>query len=296
MSRPLHGRAPDGPVVPASAGGPPARQRSDGRVSLAVGPIGDAGPTRIRDLSESGPARLRFPRGPGAPEAVLVNTAGGVACGDRFAVSLDLAPNADLVFTTTAAEKIYRSDGPESRIVNAVRLGEGARLAWLPQETILFDRARVRRCFEADLSPGAGLLAVEIVAFGRLASAERIAQGLFEDVWRVRRAGRLVYADTVRLDGPVGDLLDRAAIGGGARACATVLDCSPEAETRLEEARAHLDAAFAPRITGGIAAASAWNGHLAVRALAPAVGSLRAALARFLAAYRGAPMPRVWQS
>jgi len=270
-----------------------ARQRSVGAIRLVVGPAGEGGGTGLRDLAESGPSRLRFPRVGGAPEAVLVNTAGGIACGDAFTVDLHLAPGSDLVFTTTAAEKVYRSDGAESLIDNRATLGEGARLAWLPQETILFDRARLRRLFAVDLAPGAGLLAVEIVAFGRGTRRERITGGLFADAWRVRRAGRLVYADTALLEGPVSDLLDRRAVGGGAGATGLVLDLSPGAEGRLEEAR-HLLARDMGE--GCEAALSAWNGHLVLRALGPAVGPLREGLARFLAAYRGLPMPRVWQT
>ena len=279
---------PDPP--PADA---PARQRSNGKVWLRAGPAGGTGPTRILDLAESGPSRLRFPRQEGALEAILVNTAGGVACGDAFAITLDLAPEADLVLSTTAAEKIYRSDGPVSRIDNRIALAAGARLAWLPQETILFDQARVRRRFEADLAEGAALIAVEIVAFGRAARGERIVGGQFADAWRVRRAGRLIYADSLELDGPISDLLTRPAIGGGARACATLLDFSVGAEARLEEARAGLEKAAAPGIE---AAASAWNGHLVIRALADGVGPLRSLVARFLTEYRARPMPRVWQS
>lgn len=270
----------------------PARQRSDGRVRLRAGPVGADGATRILDLAESGPSRLRFPRGEGNLEAVLVNTAGGVACGDTFSIALELEPAADLTLTTTAAEKIYRSDGPVSRIENCLRLGAGARLAWLPQETILFDQARVRRRFEADLAAGASLLAVEIVAFGRAARGERIAAGLFEDSWRVRRAGQLAYADNLRIEGPVSDLLARPAIGGGACACATLLDVSDGAEGRLEDARALLATVDHAGIE---AAASAWNGHLVVRSLARGVGPLRTLMARFLVGYRGLPMPRVWQ-
>lgn len=276
----------------ASASAAPARQRSVGRVALvAVGP----GPARLRDLAEAGPLRLRFPRRHGADEteAVLVNTAGGVACGDRFSVAIDLAAEARLCFTSTAAEKLYRSDGPVSLIENRVRLGAGARLAWLPQETILFDRTRVRRRFEADLAPDAALLIFEAVAFGRTARGETLGAALFEDAWRVRRAGRLVYADTLRLDGAVGTLLARPAIGGGAAACATLLDLSPGAEDRLEEVRRLLDGAATLGVEVG---ASAWNGHLVVRMLAPAIGPLRGLAARFLEAYRRAPLPRVWQS
>ncbi|MHB2209222.1 urease accessory protein UreD [Methylobacterium sp. CM6257] len=289
----MHGHVTAPPLSRPATEAAPARQRSNGRVRLRAGPASTGGSTRILDLSESGPSRLRFPRGEGALEAVLVNTAGGVACGDAFAIELDLAPGADLVLTTTAAEKIYRSDGPVSRIQNRLALGEGARLAWLPQETILFDRARVRRHFEADLAQGAALIAVEIVVFGRAAHGERIADGLFADAWRVRRAGRLTYADSFVLEGPIGDLLARPAIGGGARACATLLDASDGAQTCLEEARSLLAEADIPGIE---AAASAWNGNLVVRALSAEIGPLRGLVAGFLAGYRRLPMPRVWQS
>ncbi|MFD1354212.1 urease accessory protein UreD [Methylorubrum suomiense] len=272
---------------------PPSRQRSRGQIDLHVGPATANGPTRLKDLAESGPSRLRFPREAGTMEGILVNNAGGIACGDAFSVSARLDPGAALVLTTVAAEKVYRSDGPVSHVHNRLDLGAGARLAWLPQETILFDRARLRRNFEADLAGDAGLLIAEIVAFGRVARGETLQEALFEDVWRVRRGGRLVYADTVRLEGRVSDLLARSAIGGGARAMGTILDVSPGAEGRIEEARACLEAAN-PGVTE--AAASAWNGHLALRFLGPEVGALRGLAARFLTAYRGVPMPRVWQT
>lgn len=273
----------------------PSRQRSHGVVRLRVAPAGGVGgPTRIVDLAEGGPLRLRCPRQGSERmlEGVLVNTGGGIACGDRFEVSVTVEAEGACLLTTTAAEKIYRSDGPCAEIVNRVGLGPGARLDWLPQETILFDEARLTRRFEADLSPDASLLVAEIAVFGRAARGERLRQALFEDVWRIRRDGRLVYADQLRLDGGVSDLMKRRAIGGGAGAVATLLDLSPGAEARLDEARTLLDA----MPEGLEAGASAWNGHLAVRMLAPLVSPLREGAARFLAAWRGAPMPRVWQS
>ena len=259
------------------------------------------GADSVRDLYEAGPLRLRLPRSreaarEAAREAILVNTAGGIACGDVFETSVDLLPRAALVLTTTAAEKIYRSDGPTSTILNRARLGAGARLAWLPQETILYDRARLRRRFEADLAVDAGLLVAEIVAFGRAARGERMSEGLFEDHWRIRRDGRLTYADAVRLEGSIVDHLVRTAIGGGAGACGTIIDLSPEAEGRLDEARALLESAGANGSGPVSAGASAWNGHLALRLLAPDVSRLRAVAARFLEAYRGAALPRVWQA
>ncbi|GEP11225.1 Urease accessory protein UreD [Methylobacterium gnaphalii] len=270
---------------------PPVRQRSQGNVSLTIGDFG--GRSRVRDLSEAGPLRLRFPNvGDGTLEGIQVNTAGGVACGDHFETVLDLHPGTAFVLTTTAAEKIYKSDGPTSTIVNRATVAAGATLAWLPQETILFDRSRLRRRFEADLAGDAGLLVVELVAFGRTAHGERLNDAMFEDVWRIRRDGHLTYADTLRFDGPIEAMLARSAICGGARALGTIIDLSPGAESRLDEARALIGEA-GQEIEAG---ASAWNGHLAIRLLGPAIGSLRVHVARFLAAYRGTPMPRVWQT
>lgn len=264
-------------------------------VQLRARSIGGA--TRVSDLHESGPLRVRFPktRTPDL-QGILVNSAGGIACGDAFETSVFLDTDSRFLLTTTAAEKIYRSDGPVSTILNRVEIASGARLVWLPQETILFDDARLSRRFEADLAEDAELLIGEIIVFGRAAHGESISDGQFHDAWRVRRAGRLVYADALRFDGPIGALMQRSAIGGGARALATIVDFAALAESRLDEARALLESAGA-NATGGVeAGASAWNGHLVIRALAPDVGAIRTVLARFLTAYRGEPMPRVWQS
>ena len=181
-----------------------------------------------------------------------------------------------------------------TRLATQLRAGPGARLAWLPQETILFDGVQLERTLAAEVAEDAALTLFEAVVFGRAARGERVVRGRLTDAWRVARAGRLVYADGLHLDGPVADLLDRPALGGGNAALATLLHVAPDAEARLEAARALLAALPAEwRCETG---ASAWNGLLAVRFLGPTIGPLRAAAARFLAAFRGAPMPRVWQS
>lgn len=272
---------------------PPVRQRSDGRVHLRVGRIGSE--TRILDIAEAGPLRVRLPRGPAGPcEAVLLNSAGGIACGDSFAVSAEVGPGAGLVLTTTAAEKIYRSDGPRTTIATHLAVAPGGHLAFLPQETILFDRVNLHRSLTVDLEGDAGFLAFEAVTFGRVARDERITAGHFQDHWRIRRDGRLAYADSVRLDGAMSDALARAAIGGHARAMATLVDATPGAEGRLDEMRALLDGAMPPE--GVTAAASAWNGHLVVRILGADPAALRRLAQAVLVAYRGVPLPRVWQT
>ena len=101
----------------------------------------------------------------------------------------------------------------------AVTVGEGATLDWLPQETIVFQGARLKRRTVADVAAGGSLLACEMVVLGRAASGERFTSGLLLDAWSVRRAGKLAWTDTLRVEGetPTG------AGFGEANALATVI-------------------------------------------------------------------------
>lgn len=265
----------------------PRRQRSQGLVRLAVSRMGAA--TGVADVAEDGALRVRMPRVAGAAvEAVFVNTAGGVCSGDQFRISVEAGAGAQVTLATPAAEKIYRSDGDTAHIDVALTVGAGGELHWLPQETLLFDQARLVRRFHVDLDPQARFLAFEALAFGRVARGEVMASGHLEDHWQVRRGGGLVYADALRLSGPIAQLLQRPAIAAGNRALATLLYVAPDAETRLDEARGLMEAARSE------CGASAWNGLLAARWLAPDIETLRRDAVAFLTAFRGAPMPRVW--
>jgi urease accessory protein len=267
----------------------PARQRAEGRVAIAATRHGPA--TRASRVAEAGSLRVRMPRVPGPTlEAVLINTGGGIACGDRFSVDVSVGEGAELMLTTPAAERAYSSDGPTATIDVRLSLADHASLAWLPQETILFDRARLRASLDAEIGPSAQLLLFAAFVFGRSARGERVAQGFLEDRWRIRRGGELILAETLRLSGPIDALLERPAIAGGARAFASLVYVAPDAESRLEEARAILGGA------SGQCGASAWNGLLAVRFLAAEIESLRRDAMHLLTAFRGRPLPRVWQS
>nr|WP_201830261.1 urease accessory protein UreD [Microvirga zambiensis] len=268
----------------------PQRQRAVGRVAFSATELG--GRTRPARIEESGSMRIRLPKGEGfGIDAVLVNTAGGIACGDRFSVEIEARAGASVTVATPAAEKVYRSDGPVAELNVNLALHDNARLDWIPQETILFDRARLLRRLDVRMPETAHLTLFEAAVFGREARAERIEDGLFEDRWRIRRGDRLIYADTLRLDGPIADLLSKPVVGRGARAFATLIHVSPDAEARLDSLRESLSS-----IAGCDAAASAWNGLLAVRFCAERIEVLRRAVIPFLVAFRGEPLPRVWLS
>lgn len=245
------------------------------------------GATRRGALHESGSLRVRFPSPEGEGlSGVFVNTAGGVAGGDRFDIEISAADAARLTLTTAAAEKIYRATGAPALLNISLKAATGAHLSWLPQETILFDRARVHRRFDIELDDAASLLLCEIVVFGRTAMGERMEQGEFVDRWRLSRGGRLVFAETVRLDGDIGAKLARPAVAKGGAAIGTAL-IVPGDEALIERIREGADS------FSGEVGISAWNGFAMARFCAQDAARLRADMMAVLAR-TGAALPRLW--
>jgi urease accessory protein len=262
------------------------RNRAVGRIGLAVDAV--AGATRRRGVDEQGSLRVRFPHTDADElEAVIINTAGGIAGGDRFDIAISVADQARLVVTTAAAEKIYRSPGPEATIAIRLDAGRGAALRWLPQETILFDRARLSRRIDVELADDASLLLVEGVVLGRTAMSEIVREGQFVDRWRVRCGGRLVFAETMRLDGPIAQMLAEKAVAGGGVALAAVL-MVPGDERQVTAVRALGDR------LGGEVGISSWNGFALARLCARDGAVLRRDLATVVTALLGRPLPRLW--
>lgn len=274
----------------------PVERRGSGRVLVEV--RGDSGRTVRGRIEEEGFARVRFPlsgRRGAALEAVMINTGGGLAGGDRSQTVLHALEAAQFVVTTQAAEKIYRSDGAVSRIDVDLSVAAGASLDWMPQATIVFDGARIERSITAEVAPNARLLLVEPVILGRTARGERLSHGLLFDRWRIRRGGRLVYADGLQLDGDIAATLDRRATLGGWAAFTTILLVAPDAEGRLEAVRAALG--LPDELPGNLdAGASAWDGMLSIRLLARDGAPLEAAIRRVVGALGIAEIPRIWHS
>src|SRR5262249_29066933 len=154
--------------------------------------------TRIEDVFERSPIRIMFPRtGHGAvEEAVLINTAGGIAGGDRLECSVAALPDASIGVALQGAEKVYRAVNEPARDAPRLKAHESARLAWLPQETIVFNWARLHRTTQIELFSGSELLALEWLVLGRAAHAELVIGGSITDNWRVKKDGRLIWADS----------------------------------------------------------------------------------------------------
>jgi urease accessory protein len=263
----------------------PRLQRASGQSRVAF--ARRDGQTRLTDLYQRDPCRILFPDPePGEPpQAVLVTTSGGVTGGDSLTMAIEVGPGAEAVAATQAAEKIYRAAGSDPCTMDiAVTVGKGATLDWLPQETIVFQGARLKRRTVADVAPGGSLLACEMVVLGRAASGERFTSGLLLDAWSVRRAGKLTWTDTLRVEGetPAG------AGFGAANALATIIGVWDQPQARFETARSLLEKA--DQVRAGV---SLVNGIVVARLLGEAT-AVRTATTSFLGDFRGRRLPRVW--
>lgn len=266
-----------------------SHQRARGGLHVSFKRRGAA--TVLDGLRQEGCLKVRFPR-PGEPGewagAVTLNSAGGVAGGDRLVTSVIAGPGTEATVATQAAERIYRAlPGATADIRTTLRVAPGAALEWLPQETILFDRCALDRSLHIDLAADARFLGVEALVFGRTAMDEQVHEARLHDRVILRRDGRIVLFDAVRQHGPLAARLARPATAAGARAVATIVHAAPDAAARLGPLRAAL-AAFE-------AGASAFDGLLVARILAPDGAALREALVTGLNILRGGRrLPRVW--
>ena len=264
-------------------------ERARGEVCLGV--ARREGRHRVAVLRQAGCGRLLFPAiAAGDPlEAVIVNTGGGLTGGDRFEAVVTVELGAKVLLTTQACEKIYRSSGETAQVSTHLKAAAGASLAWLPQETILFDKAKLHRTLTIEIEEGTTLLAMEAVLLGRLASGESLTAGTFRDSWRLRRGGRLVFAEEMALEGDVAARIAPRATLNGAGAYATILLAAADAPERLAAARELLNN---EAIEGGV---STFDGLCVARLVAQDGAALRRTLVPLLKTL-GGELPRVWHN
>jgi urease accessory protein len=257
-------------------------QRSKGSASVSFATV-DARCV-LRDLRQQGSAKVITLPG---PEVVFLNTSGGLTGGDRLGYALQVGAGGRVTATTQTAERIYRSTSGAAKIEISLDVGAGGHLDWLPQETIIFDRAQARRRTIITLGAGASCLMAETVVLGRAAMGEQVQTLAFHDWREVRHGGKPLHLEVLALDDT--RLQSQAAGLGGQRAFASVVMIGAAAQDALPRARATLTD---PDVR---AAASAMPGRLLVRLMAPDGWPLRRQMVRLLAALRPQPLPRVWQ-
>jgi urease accessory protein len=257
-----------------------ALQRAEGTCRIVAD--GAAHGTRIMDLYQKSPIRVLFPRTgeDRVQEAVLVNTSGGVAGGDSLESTVTALSGAAIAVTTQAAEKIYRALDQSARISTKLNVGNGAKLAWLPQETIIFNGARLCRRTEIEISPGSELLALECLVLGRAARDEKLSSGAIIDAWQVSKTGRLQWGETFRLTGDIFSQLSRKALLQDSKALATLIYFGPDLGERLQLIRTQsisFDCQCGATLVGGmvvarLAARSSFELKAALRNLLQGLG------------------------
>jgi urease accessory protein len=251
-------------------------QRADGCGRVVL--IGSENGTRIEDVFERSPIRIMFPRTGhrAVEEAVLINTAGGIAGGDQLECSVAALPGASIAVTSQAAEKVYRALYEPARIATRLKAQESAKLAWLPQETIVFNRARLHRATEIELFFGAELLALEWLVLGRAAHGEVVVGGNITDSWRVKIDGRLIWADSFRITDEIFPHVTRKALLANCKAVATLIYFGPYLEKRLDFLREIIPS------LGCNCAVTLASGLIVVRFAAEESSDLKLALRNFL--------------
>jgi urease accessory protein len=268
------------------------RAEGSGRIVLSYSDKG----TRIVDVFQRAPIRIMFPRtaGGAVEEAVLINTAGGIAGGDRLETGVTALANSSIAVTSQAAEKVYRALNEPARITTRLRAYEVAKLAWLPQETIVFNRGRLCRETDIELSSTAELLALEWLVLGRTAHGEDMVGGHITDSWRVKKDDRLIWADSFRITDEIFAHLHRKALLSNCRAVGTLIYSGPDTDARLDFLRDVV------RSLECQCAATSVGGLIIVRFAARTLYDLRVALQNFLEQFSrelgGGPfrVPKMW--
>jgi urease accessory protein len=233
-------------------------------------------------------------RGARVEEAVVVNTAGGIAGGDRLETSVTVLANASVTVTSQAAERVYRALSEPALIDTRLKLRQAARLAWLPQETIVYNGARMRRNTEVEISAGVEMLALEWLVLGRAAHGEDIVGGQIIDGWQVKLDGRLIWADRFRATDDVFPRLRSPALLADFKAIGTLIYFGRDAEAWVQFVRAlapQLPCHCVTTIVSGLVIA-----RLAARDAAELKAGLREILLNFDRTQARGPfrVPKMW--
>ena len=264
---------------------------------------GGAPRTIAHDLHH-GPLRVLqrlYPEGDAVCHHVLVHPPGGIVGGDVLAVDATLAEGSHALLTTPGATRFYRSAGPLAEQRVTAHLAPGARLEWLPLETIAYPRCRADNRLAFHLAPGAQMIGWDLLALGLPATGEPWDAGDFlqrielPGVWLEH--GRLRGDDRLLLDSPLG------LAGHTVLATLWLADGGPLGRERTEAltdaARALADASALPATVG---VSAPHESLLVLRALGTQVEPVMALLQQVWATWRqahwglAACAPRVWRT
>lgn len=158
-----------------------------------------------------GPLRVLqslYPESPAVCHHVLVHPPGGIVGGDRLELDLALGEGTHALLSTPGATRFYRSAGATAQQSVHARLDDGARLEWLPLETLCHRGALAENRLRFELAGGAETIGWDVLALGLPASGEVFDRGRFlqqielPGAWLER--GVVDGEDALLLDSPLG--------------------------------------------------------------------------------------------
>jgi urease accessory protein len=267
---------------------PPVLQRSVGELDVRFRLRGHL--TVLDHLRQSGCLKARFPQPthPSWVDVATLNISGGIAGGDALIQRFYLGPSTRVTIATQAPERIYRArcEDMPAGVQASIEIAEGAAAEWLPQETILFNGAALRRSLRVNLHDRGRFLGIEALVFGRLSMGEAVHELSLQDTISITRRGRKLLHDVSRIHGDAAELLSRPAVANKARAVATLVYAADDAAFRLDRLRIALADAEA--------GASMTDDLLVARILARDGGTLRRIIIRAVQTLCDRPLPRVW--
>lgn len=280
------------PAISVSAAGKAQRAKGNAYMTCRF----HGGRTRLDDLFQHANAKIRLPKPEGPHlEAVMINTAGGLTGGDELDWRFTAQQGASLTVTSQACERIYKSSGGQAVVNTHLTAGENARLFWLPQETILFDRASLKRKLDIDLADEAEFIGLETIALGRLAMGETMGSGFLHDRWRITRGGQLIHADDVRLDGDIHSVMAAAPALCGKSVLATLVYIAPQSKVHtLDGISSDLRDLLPPSPLAGL---SQMSDRVIIRIVSQDTYVLRPVIAALLGRLMtNIPCPKVWDT
>ena len=256
----------------------------------------------LAHFSHSGPLRILqslYPEGPGICHNIIVHPPGGLVGGDTLDMRFKLGPGAHALVTTPGATRFYRSEAEPALQRAHLSLQAGARMEWLPLESICYSGCRAENRLTMALDPGAELIGWDITALGLPGANQPFERGQFcqhievPGVWLER--AHLRAHDKLLMDSPLGL--------AGQRCLASLFFVAGSKLDRHRRQQA-LDCArdiLAAHSLQGAAGATSPDGRVVVvRVLAPVVEPAMGLLRQVWQAWRGhfwrlaSPVPRIW--
>ena len=253
-------------------------------------------------FSHDGPLRVLkslYPEGPGICHNVLVHPPGGLVGGDVLDITVQVDTGAHALVTTPGATRFYKSNGQPASQRTQLNLAAGARLEWLPLETIAYNACDAHNTVMLNIAPGAQLIAWDVTALGLPLAGQPFHEGsLTQHIeWpgHFMERGVISAQDALLLNSPLG-------MAGQRCIASLILASGDPLERQLREALLESTHALLQTAPPGIfCGVTAPNPHMLVlRGLAPVVEPAMDVWKTVWAHWRSTlwqlpkHMPRIW--